>query len=101
MSRSRSITTAQVLERRPPRPLRADVLDDDSVTEEALVGLLAALSVPGAIDAGLAAVVSEQARRFRALLGEARVVRGSAFDGRVSVVEGVPIAPLAGRPDCG
>ncbi|WKK70587.1 hypothetical protein Q0F99_12065 [Rathayibacter oskolensis] len=68
--------------------------------EGALVGLLIALRVPGAIDAGLAAAVSAHARSLRARLGESRVLRGSAFDGRITVVEGVPLAPVAGRQDC-
>ncbi|MWV58545.1 hypothetical protein [Rathayibacter sp. VKM Ac-2754] len=103
MSHFRGAPTAPapLLERRSNRILRADVLDDDSATGEALTGLLAALSVPGAIDGGLAAAVSAHARSLRARLGESRVLRGSAFDGRVIVVEGLPLAPLPGRIDCG
>lgn len=56
-------------------PIPADVVIDD---------LLAALERPGAINAGLAAHV-------RALLRDARrPMRGTAFDGRLVAVDGVP-----------
>lgn len=71
---------------RVEQPLRRAGEAGDPAAGDILLDLLRVLRVPGAINPGHAAMVSRHARTVL----EGGRLRGSAFDGRVLIVEGIP-----------